>query len=236
VEAHRIVKDALEIEILRRAARLLSDVARDLQSLVAAGRTEREVARAIEGAIETAGFSAPAFPTIVASGPHSARPHARPTDRRLQPGDLVVLDFGGVLDGYCGDLTRTAAIGPVSARAQALYEAVREAHAAAIAAVRPGVLASDVDAAARASLASRGVGEAFLHGTGHGLGLDLHEAPRLGRPDADRAEHLAAGMVCTIEPGVYVEGTGGVRLEDDVLVTAEGCEVLTDAPRELLVL
>ena len=235
IESHRAVKDAREVAVLRRAALLLSDVARHLPDFVAAGKTEREVARAIEQAIETAGFSAPAFPTIVASGPHSAHPHARPTDRRLQSGDLVVLDFGGVLDGYCGDLTRMAAVEPVSADALALFEAVREAHAAAIAAVRPGVLASEVDAAARATLSSRGVGDAFLHGTGHGLGLDLHEAPRLGRPDADRPEFLAPGMVCTIEPGVYVEGTGGVRLEDDVLVTAVGCEVLTDAPRDLLI-
>jgi Xaa-Pro aminopeptidase len=235
VESHRAVKDAVEIATLRRAATLLSDVARLLPGIVAAGRTEREVARAIEQSIDTVGFSAPAFPTIVASGPNSALPHARPTDRRLQAGDLVVLDFGGVLDGYCGDLTRMAAIEQVSAEALALFAAVREAHAAAIAAVRPGVLASDVDAAARLALSARGVGSAFLHGTGHGLGLDLHEAPRLGRPDADRVEPLIPGMVCTIEPGVYVEGTGGVRLEDDVLVTAGGCEVLTDAPRDLLV-
>jgi Xaa-Pro aminopeptidase len=235
IEKHRAVKDATEIATLRRAARLLSDIARELPSVVAAGQTERAVARAIEDRLDRAGFSAPAFPTIVASGPNSARPHARPSERRLRAGDLVVLDFGGVLDGYCGDLTRMAAIGPVSSDARALYGAVREAHEAAIAAVRPGVLASDVDGAARAALAAHGRAEAFLHGTGHGLGLDVHEAPRIGRADAEQAEPLAAGMVCTIEPGAYVDGLGGARLEDDVLVTADGCEVLTDAPRDLLV-
>jgi Xaa-Pro aminopeptidase len=193
------------------------------------------VARAIDAALERAGFSAPAFPTIVAAGPNSAHPHARPTDRRLQHGELVLLDFGGVLDGYCGDLTRMAAVGRVAPDARALFDAVREAQAAAITAVRAGVLASDVDAAARRTLEARGYGTRFLHATGHGLGLDLHEAPRLGRADAERPEPLAAGMVCTIEPGAYIDGLGGVRLEDDVLVTAEGCEVLTDAPRDLLV-
>ena len=147
----------------------------------------------------------------------------------------MVLDFGGRLDGYCGDLTRMAGIGQVGAEARALFDAVRDAQAAALAAVRAGVLSSGVDAAARQVLETRGLGEAFLHATGHGLGLEVHEAPRLAREDPDRATRLEAGMVCTIEPGAYVDGLGGVRLEDDVLVTTEGCEVLTDAPRDLLV-
>jgi len=234
IARRRMIKDASEIAALRRAGKALSEIARGLRLLVREGRTEREVARAIDEAIDRAGFSENAFPTIVASGPNSALPHARPTDRRLRAGDLVVLDFGGRLDGYCGDLTRTAAIGQVGADARRLFDAVREAQAAAIAAVRAGILSSGVDAAARQVLETRGLAEAFLHATGHGLGLDVHEAPRLAREDPDRATPLEAGMVCTIEPGAYVDGLGGVRLEDDVLVTAEGCEVLTDAPRDLL--
>ncbi len=235
VERRRAIKDPGEVAILRRAGRGLSDIARHLAEWVAEGRTEREVSRSIDQAIERAGFSGPAFPTIVAAGPNSAQPHARPTDRRLARGDLVMLDFGGRLDGYCGDLTRMAAVGQVGTDARSLFEAVREAQAAAIAAIRPGVLASAVDTAARDVLERLGLGEAVLHATGHGLGLELHEAPRIARPDPNHADGLEAGMVCTIEPGAYVEGLGGVRLEDDVLVTSDGCEVLTDAPRDLVV-
>ncbi|MEZ5316534.1 MAG: Xaa-Pro peptidase family protein [Vicinamibacterales bacterium] len=235
VERLRLVKDAFEVAVFRRAGEQLAGVARALGSLVAAGRTEREVARAIDAALERAGFQAVAFPTIVASGPHSALPHARPTERRLGPGDLVVLDFGGVLDGYCVDLTRMAAVGEPSPPLRAAFEAVREAQAAALAAVRPGIEASAVDTAARDRLAAHGLGEAFLHATGHGLGLEVHEAPRLGRATDHGSERLAEGMVFTVEPGAYLEGLGGARLEDDVLVLADGCAVLTDAPRDLLI-
>ena len=235
VEDLRVVKDAHELAIIRRACARLADVARHLKEFVAEGLTERQVAAAIDAAILRAGFSGTAFPTIVASGPNSAHPHARPSDRKLHVGDLVVLDFGGVLDGYCGDLTRMAAVGQVQANAQALVDAVRLAQDAALATVRAGVLASDVDQAARDVLSRHGLGEAFLHATGHGLGLDLHEAPRIGRADAGRPVRLEAGTVCTIEPGAYVDGLGGARMEDDVVVTAEGCEVLTDAPRDLLI-
>ncbi len=142
----------------------------------------------------------------------------------------MVLDFGGVLDGYCVDLTRMAAVGLPTASAMALYEGVREANASAVRAVRPGVPASDIDRAARAVLEAKNLGEAFRHATGHGLGLEVHEAPRLARPDSEPQERLEEGMVFTIEPGAYVEGIGGVRLEDDVLVTPGGCEVLTRCP------
>jgi Xaa-Pro aminopeptidase len=235
VERLRAIKDAGELAVLRRACGKLSDVARSLRLWVRAGRTEREVAADIDAALLREGFDRPAFQTIVASGPNSAHPHARPTGRRLAQGDLVVLDFGGVLDGYCGDLTRMASIGQVQADARALVDAVRAAQQAAIAAVRPGAHASDIDQAARRVLDGHGLGEAFLHATGHGLGLELHEAPRLGRADADRAVTLETGMVCTIEPGAYVEGLGGARMEDDIAVTPEGCEVLTSAPRDLLI-
>jgi len=235
IERRRAIKDDDEIVILRRAGKSLSEVAESLHLWVRAGRTEREVAADINTALDRAGFSEPAFPTIVASGPNSAHPHARPTDRRLSPGDLVVLDFGGLLDGYCGDLTRMAGIGQVNPDARALYETVRDAQAAAIKVIRAGIDAASVDAEARRVITERGFGGGILHATGHGLGLEVHEAPRLGPAQADRAEPLRSGMVCTVEPGAYVEGLGGVRLEDDVLVTNEGCEVLTEASRDLLV-
>jgi Xaa-Pro aminopeptidase len=235
VENLRLVKDEYERAVFRRAGRMLSDVAARLGEFVGEGRTEIAVARSIDQALEDIGFSGPAFPTIVASGPASASPHARPTARRLGPGELVVLDFGGVLDGYCVDLSRMAAVGRVGPEALRLFEAVRDAQRAALGVVRAGVPAGTVDEAARRTLSERGLGEAFLHATGHGLGLDVHEAPRIGRPGtSDPPEVLAAGMVCTIEPGAYVEGLGGARLEDDVLVTPNGYEALTTAPTDLL--
>jgi Xaa-Pro aminopeptidase len=235
VEEQRLIKDAGEIEIFRRGGQAIGHVAANLRHIVGHRRTEQEIAAGIDAALIAAGFSGPAFPTIVASGPNSAHPHARPTSRRLAPGDLVVLDFGGVLDGYCVDLTRMAAVGPVAPQASALFAGVRDANAAAVAAVRPGIESSAIDAAARTVLEARGLGEAFLHATGHGLGLDVHEAPRIARADPDTTTRIQAGMVFTIEPGAYVQGIGGVRLEDDVLVTTAGCEVLTDVPRDLLV-
>ena len=182
-----------------------------------------------------AGYERPAFDTIVASGPHSAMPHYRAGTRVLASGDLVVLDFGGVLDGYCCDLTRTVSIGPPSREMRRVYEAVRDAQAAAIAAVKPGIDASVVDTAARDVVRDRGLAEAFGHGTGHGLGLDVHEEPRVGKPRADLAPViLAPNMVFTIEPGAYLPGSGGVRIEDDVLVTERGCELLTHVGRDEL--
>jgi Xaa-Pro aminopeptidase len=238
VERARAIKDDVEIAILRRGGRAIAGVAERLPQLIAEGLTEREVAARIDAAVVEAGFSGPSFPTIVASGPNGAHPHARPSDRKLVRGDLVVLDFGGVLDGYCLDLTRMSGIGQVSADAHAMFDAVFDAQAAAIAAVRPGVPGHVVDAAARTILESRGLAEAFLHATGHGLGLQVHEGPRIARIDPDATQPppvLEAGMVITVEPGAYVDGLGGVRLEDDVLVTTSGCEVLTEAPRRLLI-
>jgi Xaa-Pro aminopeptidase len=221
---------------LRDAAARLGQVVPVVLAAVRAGTTERSIAAVIEAALREAGYERTAFDTIVASGPHSAMPHYRAGTRTLAAGDLVVLDFGGVLDGYCCDLTRTVAIGPPSREARRVYEAVRDAHAAAVAAVKPGVDASAVDAAARDVLRDRGLGDAFGHGTGHGLGLDVHEEPRIGKPRADVPPvALAPGMVFTIEPGAYLPGFGGVRIEDDVLVTDTGCELLTNLPRAELI-
>ena len=200
------------------------------------GRREREVALAIDWRIRQAGFERSAFDTIVAGGPNAALPHARPGERTFTEGDLVVLDFGGVHDSYCVDLTRTVSIGPAGARAREIHAAVREAHDRAIEAVRPGASPSAIDAAARATLEARGFGEAFGHGTGHGLGIDVHEEPRISRRRAEDSPNaaVAAGMVFTIEPGAYFPGLGGVRIEDDVLVTETGVEVLTDASVDLV--
>ena len=233
VEAVRMIKDEGEIEVMRQAARMLSRAALEALAAVRPGRSETDVALEVELALRRAGFSKVAFETIVASGPHSALPHARPGSRVLATGDGVVLDFGGVYDGYCVDLTRTVQLGPASGSFRRIFEAVREAHAAAIAAIRPGIAASAVDTAARETLAARGLAEAFVHGTGHGLGLEVHEEPRVTRPGTTRDEILRPGMIFTVEPGAYLPGIGGVRIEDDVLVTASGCEVLTSVPIDL---
>lgn len=237
VESARLVKDSHEIGVLRTAGRLLTDVTADVIGLVRPGISERELALLIDTAIRRVGFERTAFDTIVASGPNAALPHAHPSERTLSEGDLVVLDFGGVYDSYCVDLTRTVAIGSASPRAREVYEAVREAHDRAIAAVVPGCSRFAIDAAARDWLTAAGMGSAFGHGTGHGLGLEVHEDPRITRraPDVDASmEAVAAGMVFTIEPGAYFPGWGGVRIEDDVLVTDDGVELLTTAPTELM--
>lgn len=228
VERGRTVKDREEVAVLREAGARLSGVARRVPALAKPGLTEAHVAADIDSLMRRAGFEAPAFQTIVASGPNSALPHARPGSRILQEGDAVVLDFGGVFDGYCVDLTRTLLLGAVTPELRRIFDAVAEAQAAAIAAVRPRVLPSAIDQAARDVLERHGLGKAFGHGTGHGIGLEVHEDPRIARPTAGRPESpVEAGMVFTIEPGAYVPGLGGVRIEDDVLVVEGGCEVLT---------
>ncbi|MBS1819384.1 MAG: aminopeptidase P family protein [Acidobacteria bacterium] len=237
IEVARSVKDEYELATLRTAGQMLADVTRTVLGLPRAGMSERELALQIDVTIRRAGFEKPAFETIVASGPNAALPHARATDRTLGEGDLVVLDFGGVYDSYCVDLTRTVVVGPVSARTREVYEAVRRAHDAAVEATRPGASRFDIDAAARDVLAAAGMGAAFGHGTGHGLGLEVHEEPRISRRtaqvDASR-EAVAPGMVFTIEPGAYFPGWGGVRIEDDVLVTEFGVDVLTQVTTELI--
>jgi Xaa-Pro aminopeptidase len=232
VEGLRAQKDGWEIGRLRDAAERLSSVAKCILSKALAGLTEADIAAGIETSLRQAGFERPAFDTIVAAGPNAALPHARAGARRIEEGDLVVLDFGGVLDGYCTDLTRTVTAGPAPVRERRLIEQVIEAQAAAFDAVAPRQPPEAVDEAARGALARHGLADAFSHGTGHGLGLEVHEAPRVTRARPDHAEPLLArGMVMTLEPGVYFPGWGGVRIEDDVLVTDDGAEWLTDVPR-----
>lgn len=228
VEDLRVVKDAWELALLRDAAGRLSDVAKCILPKALAGTTEWQLATQLEGAMRQAGFDKPAFDTIVASGPNAALPHYRAGERQIEQGDLVVMDFGGVLDGYAVDMTRTVAVGGGGTREQQVLEAVAAAHAAAVRTVRPGIAPESVDAAARSMLERAGIGEAFTHGTGHGLGLDVHERPRIAAVRAGVTEPpIESGMVFTIEPGVYFPGWGGARLEDDVVVTAGGVEVLT---------
>jgi Xaa-Pro aminopeptidase len=237
VESARLIKDDYELGVLREAGRRLSEAARAVLGDVRVGISERELSLAVDGRIHAAGFERTAFPTIVASGPNAALPHARPTDRTLGEGDLVVLDFGGVYDSYCVDLTRTVVLGRASTRSREVYEAVRGAHDAAIGAIGPGRSRFAIDAAARDYLGAAGMADAFGHGTGHGLGIEVHEDPRITRlrPGVDRShEFVAPGMVFTIEPGAYFPGWGGVRIEDDLLVTDTGCELLTNVTTELL--
>jgi Xaa-Pro aminopeptidase len=236
VERARVKKDQYELAVLTEAAGMLSAVATRVFGLVGRDRTEREIALAIDWQIRTMGFERPAFETIVASGPHAALPHAKPTERRLIESDLVVLDFGGVYDAYCVDLTRTVSVGSASARARDVHAAVLRAHDRAIAAVKPGRSRFAIDAAARTSLGEAGMAEAFGHGTGHGLGLEIHEDPRIARHrgEDETDEAVAVGMVFTIEPGAYFPGWGGVRIEDDVVVTGTGVQLLTDVTTELL--
>ena len=176
------------------------------------------------------GAEKPSFETIVAGGARSALPHAQPTAARIANGQLVVVDMGAVQDGYCSDMTRMLFVGNAGAKVRRTYRAVLEAQLAAIDAVRAGAVTRNVDRAARRTLKGYGLDRAFVHSTGHGLGLEIHEPPRVGKRDKTRLE---AGMAITIEPGVYVEGFGGIRIEDTVVVTENGCEILTPTSKEL---
>ena len=232
VEQRRAVKDAWELHTLQEAARRLSDAAKCIIPKALAGQRERDVAAGIDAELRRVGFDRPAFDTIVAAGPNSAMPHYRAGDHQLANGQLVILDFGGLLNGYAVDMTRTIAVGGPDSRQRRLLEQIAEAQAAAFRAIKVGRPATDVDGAARDVLDRAGLGNAFTHGTGHGLGLEVHERPRVAKYRAELpAEPLQAGMVFTLEPGAYLEGWGGVRIEDDVVVTAEGAEWLTDVPR-----
>jgi Xaa-Pro aminopeptidase len=236
VETLRLTKDAWEVGRLRDGGARLSEVAKCILPKALAGRTESEVAADIEREMRQAGFERPAFDTIVAAGPNAALPHARASGRRIEAGELVVVDFGGTLDGYCTDLTRTM-VAPgarTAVRERRLIDQVIDAQRAAFQMLKPGAQPEAADQAARETLATYGLADAFTHGTGHGLGLEIHEGPRVTRARAGRAEPpLAPGMVMTLEPGVYFPGWGGVRIEDDVLVTGIAAEWLTDVPRTL---
>jgi Xaa-Pro aminopeptidase len=231
VEGLRAIKDTDELARMREAAILASSVFRRILPSIKPGVTELRVAAEIDFVINELGAPRSSFATIVASGARSAWAHARPTSKLLKKSELVVIDYGAILRFYCSDMTRTVFLGRAPKSVRRLYHAVLEAQTAAKAAIRPGVTAGDVDRAARGVLRDYGLARHFTHSTGHGLGLEVHEAPRLGRGERTV---LVEGMVLTVEPGVYLEGLGGIRIEDDVVVTANGSEDLTTAPRDFL--
>jgi Xaa-Pro aminopeptidase len=231
VEKARMVKDADELARIRAAVNLGAKLFDRALEVLHPGVKEMEVAAEMELAARRAGAEAMSFTTIIASGARSALPHGRASDDLIHPGGFVVCDFGVILGGYCSDETRTVWVGKVPDDARRAYESVLEAQQAAIRAVRPGTAISDVDEAARKVLRKAGFGAYFTHSTGHGVGLEIHEAPRVA---SGQKEILQPGMVITIEPGVYFPGKWGVRIEDMVAVTAGGCEVLTPTSKDFL--
>lgn len=232
VTALRIRKDAGEIAAMRRAAQIAQDALRATLPQIKAGMSERELAAELTIQLLRNG-SQPEIPfsPIVSGGPNGANPHASPSDRRLQTGDLLVIDWGAAYDGYVSDLTRTFAVGAVGEEEQRIHRLVQEANAAGRAAAKPGVPAAAVDRAARAVIESAGYGQYFTHRTGHGIGMEGHEDPYMR---GDNEQLLEPGMAFTVEPGIYLPGRNGVRIEDDVIVTADGAESLSDLPRELV--
>lgn len=231
VERLRMGKDAEELSLIRRAVRLGSSLFGVARAAIRPGATESDVAAELEYRARRSGAEGMAFETIVAAGLHSALPHWRASSQPIPNTGFVVLDFGVILSGYCSDMTRTLWVGKPDRKARAMYQAVLEAQLAAIQAVRSGTTVGDVDRAARGVLKRAGLARYFTHSTGHGVGLEIHEAPRLAQ---GQSEVLQPGMVVTIEPGVYIPGRGGVRIEDMVAVTESGCEVLTPTTKEFI--
>jgi Xaa-Pro aminopeptidase len=233
IEALRAVKDEGELDAVRAAARLADDALTEVLGRGLVGRTEREVALDLEFTMRRTGAEAASFPPIVAAGEYGALPHAEPRDVAIASGTLCVIDWGAQLDGYASDCTRTFATGEIDPRDAGVYALVLRAQEAALAAVRPGPTGREVDAVARAIIDAAGHAEHFGHGLGHGVGLAVHEGPRLSKQGETA---LAAGMVVTVEPGVYVPGAIGVRIEDLVIVTDNGAEVVSSLPKELQVI
>jgi Xaa-Pro aminopeptidase len=231
VEDARAIKEPFEIAVIRDAARVGSEVMEEAIALIRPGITELDIAAEIGFRMRRKGASAESFPAIVAAGPRSALPHAHPSARKIGKNELVVLDLGAILRHYCSDLTRTVYVGRAPSRVRRWYQAVLEAQQAAHDALKNGVTSGAVDAAARGVLKRKSLGRYFVHSTGHGIGLEIHEDPRIAR---GQKKLLVTGNVITLEPGVYIEGVGGIRIEDDALVTPRGCEILTSTPRELL--
>jgi Xaa-Pro aminopeptidase len=233
VEELRAVKSPAEIAAIKRSVKLNSAALDQALRHYKPGAREIDLAAEIEYRMRRLGAEGPAFETIVASGERTALPHARPTEAPIGSNQLLLVDMGAAVAGYASDMTRTFAVGKLNAKGRRMYRAVLESQLAAIDAVRPGVSCASVDRAARRVLRGYGLEKLFIHSTGHGLGLEIHERPRVGRKEATR---LVAGMAVTIEPGVYEEGVGGVRIEDTIVVTEGGCEVLTPTSKELAVL
>jgi Xaa-Pro aminopeptidase len=231
VETLRERKDADEVALIEQAAGVATSALEHVLSCIAVGMTEFEIAGTLEKALRDAGSEGFPFPSIVASGPRSALPHARSSDRRLGRGEFLLIDFGAEAGGYCADVTRTVVVGQASDEQRAMYDVVRVANERAVAAVRPGMSGRDADAIARGYIERCGYGDLFGHSLGHGLGLEVHEAPRLARTAEGT---LPEGAVVTIEPGLYQPGWGGVRIEDDVHLAPDSTRVLTRFTRELI--
>lgn len=229
----RTIKDHEEIENLERTAAVASDALLGMLSSIRPGMTERELALELEFSMRSSGADDKAFDFIVASGERGALPHGRASTKPIRSGELVTVDFGAMMNGYNSDETVTVAVGQPDARQREVYRIVKEAHDKAIEAIRPGVALKDLDAVAREHIAGKGYGDYFGHGLGHGVGLDIHEKPVVSFRSEDEARE---GMVFTIEPGIYIPGWGGVRIEDTVCVTADGCRLLTRVPKDLMVL
>lgn len=233
VEALRLIKDPDEVERIEAACGVVDRAFAHIQPYIRPGVSERDVMLELEWHMRREGGAEVGFDTIVASGPRSALPHGRASTRVMQAGDLVTLDFGARLDQYCSDITRTVVIGPPDDEQVRIYDTVVTAMNLAIQAIRPGLTGPEVDTVARDHIAAAGHGERFGHGLGHSLGMEVHDGPGLSQ----RSEvTLAPGMVMTVEPGIYIPGWGGVRVEQDVVVTPEGCRVLTHSPIELIAL
>jgi Xaa-Pro aminopeptidase len=232
VEELRKVKDGGEVERMAAAAAIADEALARVLHRLAECPTEEQFALELDFEMRRGGASAPSFDTIVASGPNGAKPHHRPSSRRIERGELIVVDFGAIVDGYCSDMTRTFCVGePASATARRMVDVVAESQQAGVDAVRAGAEGKAVDDVCRGVIADAGWAEAFLHSTGHGVGLEIHEDPRVASTSTDT---LVSGHVVTVEPGVYLPEHGGVRIEDTVVVTEEGCTVLTNAPKELV--
>ena len=232
IEQRRMVKSAEEIAAIRESVNINSQAFAAALTRFRAGMTERDFAAEIDYQMRLLGADKPAFETIVAFRKNSALPHARPGGARIDGNGLLLIDMGTFRAGYASDMTRCVHLGKVGAKTRNLYRAVLEAQLAGVDAVAPGVAANQIDRVTRRVLRQHGLDKAFVHSTGHGLGLEIHEAPRLGRADATP---LQAGMTITIEPGAYIEGSGGVRIEDTVLITPKGVEILTPTAKELVV-
>jgi Xaa-Pro aminopeptidase len=233
IENLRMIKSKEEIERIRRSVQTNSQAFEKTVQSIRPGVSESAIAAELEFQMRRLGAEKAAFETIVAAGPHSALPHARPGSQKVSVNELLLIDMGSCQDGYMSDMTRVLFFGKLNRRIRDMYKAVLKAQLAAIAYVREGVVTGQVDRQARQVLESEGLGKAFVHSTGHGLGLEIHEPPRVGNRDKTR---LQAGMVITIEPGAYIQGFGGIRIEDTVLVTKTGCEILTPTSKELIVL
>jgi Xaa-Pro aminopeptidase len=228
VEKLRLVKDEGEVARIESAADIADAALADVRSMLAAEPTEEDFALELDTTIRRLGASGTSFETITASGPNGAKPHARPGGRRMVEGDLIVLDFGAIVDGYCSDMTRSFILGEPTDTQVRMLEVVGDSQLAGVEAVRAGVAAKDVDAACREVIDAAGWKDAFLHSTGHGVGLEIHEDPRISSV-SDAV--LESGYVVTVEPGVYLPEHGGVRVEDTVVVTDDGCRILTKAPK-----